>query len=303
MFKYWGFGLNIASAIVMPELLLAEFVDADVTITIGKMPKTLLGEKIVKSPLSLITDQEYTLEIKDMCRYYAGFGKTIIAEPYDSADEHSVRLFMLGTIMAAILYQRGRIPLHASAIERNGKLTLFCGNSGAGKSTLLAHLLTKGYTVFTDDICVMQLHQPDGVVYGTASYPMMKLWEGALNEIGHESFSREFKIRPNVSKYGHFFHDSFSTRALPIEKIFILQQSNDAIAISHNRIGPLQAFKLLGKQAYRYRFIASESLRPNHFAMISALIKHIPVIQTKRPTSGTSIAGFSDMIEVLMKDD
>lgn len=287
----------------MPELLPSEFKDADVTITIDKVPKTLQGEKIIKKGRALIADQEYTLEVEDICRYYAGFGKTIIAEPYNDTDEHSVRLFILGSIMAAILYQRGHIPLHASAIERNGKLILFCGNSGAGKSTLLAHLSTKGYTVFTDDICVMQLHQPEGIVYGTASYPMMKLWEGALNEIGHESFSREFKIRPHVSKYGHFFHDSFSTMALPIEKIFILQQSNDVVAISYDRVGPLQAFKLVGRQAYRYRFVAGESLRPNHFALISALIRHIPVIQTKRPPAGTSIAEFSDLIEVLLNDD
>jgi hypothetical protein len=302
MYKYWGFGLNILSAVAMPELLPAEFEEADVTITTGSVPETLQGEKITKRPFSLISDREFTLRIKDLCRYYAGFGNTVIVEPDDGADEHSIRLFILGTIMAAILYQRGHIPLHASAIERNGKLTLFCGNSGAGKSTLLAQLSTKGYTVFTDDICVMQLHQSEGTVYGTASYPMMKLWEGTLNEIGHESFNREFKIRPHVSKYGHFFHDSFSTRALCVEKIFILQQSPDTTAISYSRISPLQAFKLVERQAYRYRFVTGESLRANHFALIASLIKNIPVIQTKRPASGTSISEFLDMIEVLLKD-
>jgi energy-coupling factor transporter ATP-binding protein EcfA2 len=302
MYKYWGFGLNITSAIAMPELLPAEFENADITINIGHVPESLYSEKIIKRPFSLITAQECILSVKGLCRYYAGFGKTIVAEPNTEADEHSVRLFILGSVMAAILYQRGQIPLHASAIMRNGKLTLFCGNSGAGKSTLLAHLSTKGFTVFTDDICVMNLHQPEGLVYGTASYPMIKLWDGTLNELDNEAFNRDFKIRPHVLKYGHFFHDSFSTRALPVDKIFILQKNDDAATMSYNRISQLQAFKLVEKQAYRYRFVTGELLRASHFALIAALIKHAPVIQTSRPPSGTSISEFSDMVEVLLNE-
>lgn len=300
MHKYWGFGLKIASALAMPELIACDFEEADTTITLGQVPQTLDGSNVVKRAFSIIGNNEYILEVKGTGRYYAGHGNAIIIEPVEGIDEHSVRLFLLGTMMAAILYQRGYIPLHASAIERNGKLTLFTGNSGAGKSTLLAHLLTKGYTVFTDDICVLHYNKDDDTVYGTASYPMIKLWEDSLNKIDHSSFGREFKIRPHLPKYGQFFHDSFTMEALPIEKIFVLQATPEIQEISYTQPDPLKAFKLIEKQAYRYRFATGDALRPIHFMLMSALTKHVPVVATKRPMTGITITDFSDLIESLL---
>src|ERR1700733_4396296 len=134
MYKYWGFGLHIASEIEFPELLPADFSEADVSILIGKAPDMLEGEVVKKRAFSITGKDEYLLGIKNICRYYVSHGNRIIAEPAPGIDERSIRLFLLGTAMGALLYQRGYIPLHASAIIKDGRLMLFAGNSGAGKS-------------------------------------------------------------------------------------------------------------------------------------------------------------------------
>lgn len=301
MYQYHGFGLNIASETEMPELYPSTFDNADVTIRIGKVPDILEGKNVVKRAFSLIGENEYTLHVKNVCRYYAGHGHTIIAEPYEGIDDRSVRIFLQGTMIAAILYQRGLIPMHASAIVKEGKLTLFAGNSGAGKSTLLASLGSRGYTIFTDDICVLHHNQSNNTISGTASYPMIKLWEDAITKIGDDGYNTEFKVRPHMPKYGQFFHDRFDINAFPISKIFILNTSNATPGISHKTLNALQAFKRVEKQAYRYRFATGEKLRGLHFSLMSALTNAVPVIELSRPTGNTQdVEQFTDMVETLL---
>lgn len=45
------------------------------------------------------------------------------------------------------LGQRRYLLLHASAVERDGKVLLMTGESGAGKSTLAALLMTRGWQI------------------------------------------------------------------------------------------------------------------------------------------------------------
>jgi hypothetical protein len=301
MHNYWGFGLHIASEIEFPELLPFDFEEADVTITIGKTPDALEGEDVVQKPMSSISKDEYLLNVRDICRYYAGHGTKIVAEPVAGMDEHSIRLFMLGTVMAAILYQRGDIPLHASAIVKDGKLTLFAGNSGAGKSTLLAMLATKGYEVFTDDVCVLQ-HNTTGTneVLGTASYPMIKLWDDAISQLDNDTFTRDFKVRPLLPKYGQFFYDTFNAQALPVDKIFVLSPENSATEISVERLINVQAFKKLEKQAYKFQLITNTRLRTLHFSLLSQITNHIPVFEVRRPISGTNVEALCNTLEKLL---
>lgn len=300
MYKYHGFGLNIASEMEMPELFPHDFDEADLTISIGKVPEALNGTGVIKRAFSLIGENEYTLNVKNVCRYYAGLGTTIIAEPYEGIDDRSIRVFLLGTIMAAILYQRGKIPLHVSAVVKDGKIILFAGQSGAGKSTLLASLSKKGYTVFTDDICVLELDKDSNRITGAASYPMMKLWEDAINKIGDDTFDRDFKVRPHLPKYGQFFHDNFLIDKLPVDKVFLLNPENKTNEITANNLDSLAAFKRVEKQAYKYRFATGDRLRALHFSLMSTLVNTVPVIELHRPAAGNSIEAFSDFVETLL---
>ena len=298
MHKYWGFGLCILSEIEFPELLPADFTDADITITTGTVPADLEGENVIRKPFSIIGSNEYLLNVKNICRYCAGLGNTIIAAPQPGADLLSVRLFLLGTVMAAILYQRGSIPLHASAIVKDGRLVLFAGNSGAGKSTLLALLATKGYEVFTDDICVLKTDAAaDKALYGTASYPMIKLWEDALSKIDSTAYNKDFKVRPQLPKFGQFFYDSFNMQSLPVAAIFILSPTQTASDIQIDKMDPVQAFKKLEKQSYKHTLIAHTQLRALQFSILSQLASHVPVYEVARPLQGTNVAELSATVE------
>ena len=47
------------------------------------------------------------------------------------------------------------------------------GKPGAGKSTLMAALMKRGFTLFSDDVCVPVSGTSEGV-FMHSSYPMMK---------------------------------------------------------------------------------------------------------------------------------
>jgi hypothetical protein len=302
MHKYWGFGLRIASEIEFPELFPFDFSDADVTINFGKVPQRLESDDVVaKRAFSSVSKDEYLLNIKSICKYYAGFGNKIIAEPEPDIDEHSLRLFLLGTVMAAILYQRDSIPLHSSAIIKDNKLILFAGNSGAGKSTLLASLATKGYQIFTDDICVIKQDiNANRIAAGAASYPMIKLWEDSIAKLDDDLFTRDFKIRPKLPKYGQFFYDVFNTNWYPVDKIFILHAQNSADKIQVRQLTSVEAFKKLEKQAYRYQLITNTKLRMLHFSLMSQMVTQSPVYEVGRPAHGSTIELLFDALQNLI---
>ena len=290
MYKYWGFGLQILSQIEFPELLPCAFTDADVTIEIGPTPEKLIGDDIVKKTFSYIGKEDYLLNINNICRYYAANGNKIIAEPKPGIDEKSIRLFLLGTIMAAILYQRGSIPMHASAIVKDDKLVVFAGNSGAGKSTLLAYLTTLGYAPFSDDICVMHHNiMFSSGIYCTASYPMMKLWDDAITDLDNKEYTRNYSLRPELPKYGQFFYDTFNKAALPIDKVFILHSKLSSDNIEVSKLLAINAFRQLELQAYKNQLILGTKLRGVHFSLLSELINTIPVYNVIRPLYDTTV--------------
>jgi hypothetical protein len=47
---------------------------------------------------------------------------------------------------------RGRLLLHAGAVERDGVVVAICGRSGGGKSTLTAALVQRGFAYVTDEL-------------------------------------------------------------------------------------------------------------------------------------------------------
>ncbi len=300
MFKYWGFGLKILSEIEFPELLPYDFKIEDIKIVVGsvslptEMMQTSLGRMV-------IAEDSFFLDTYPIAKYFSSNGLNLIIEPYSAdVEPRTIRLYALATALTSILSQRKLIPIHASAVLVDGRLTLITGESTSGKSTSIAGLMKKGYEIFSDDIVVLN-PLANNLIGAFASYPMIKLWDDTVDKLQHSLFEKKtFKVRNDLNKFGFFFHDKFLTDAYPIEKIIVLSKQNIPTLISTQLID-FDAFNVLRKHLYRSFLFNTRELQLLQFHLISRLVNTCSIYNLTRPAIFDS-ENLLDFIEKIINE-
>lgn len=286
MWSYKGFGINIISEIEFPELMesdISQSSEYDLKISIGHIPNNLEGIKYETARYSYaIAKKSFLFDVKRIARYLAQDGTHIIIEIIDPhADSRTIRLYILATVMAAILIQRKRIPLHASSFFAKEKLIMLSGNSGVGKSTLLSEFIKNDFRLFSDDINIIRSENDRILV--SATYPMIKLWEESIDLLNHHFFSdRSFRIKQNMNKYGFFFHENFDFGEYPAAIFVVLKKSTESF-FSCKKLYGTDAFMAITQQIYRPILIQCSTYRKLQFELISAMTKQTSVMEVSRP--------------------
>jgi hypothetical protein len=195
-------GMTLVSEIALPELPLLQDPSPGlhpVNIRLGSVPNHL-PDAVEVDPDCFATPSQYFLRIPGIARYLVNRGAEVVIEPDANALLLDVRAYLLGSLFAVLCQQRGLLPLHASAVSHRGKVVAFAGNSGQGKSSLAAHLAQRGFTVVSDDICLIDpTHANQAIVIPTA--PWLKLWRNSLEKLGRHTeglervFSEDEKYR------------------------------------------------------------------------------------------------------------
>lgn len=169
------------------------------------VPESLPGAVWV-DPFCCLTATEWMLHVPGVARYFVRNGNEIQAQPEPGACPEDVRTYLLGSCFGVLCYQNGLLPLHASAVERHGRVTAFLGHSGAGKSTLAASLAQRGYRVISDDICLLEsCPGRQWVVHPVAGW--LKLWRATLERVG-EPVRPENRVFSRHDKYRVYLGDA-----------------------------------------------------------------------------------------------
>ncbi|MHA8103825.1 hypothetical protein [Aquirufa nivalisilvae] len=283
LFNYWAFGLKIQSDIEFPEFVNAEFDMADLAISSRQVSNKLKSKPLIEENKEAINEDEYYLEVDNVAKYYAYQGKIIDVDFNPLADSRTIRIYLLATVMAAVLHQRNCIPLHASSIKWKDGLVVLAGESGAGKSTTVSGLLKSGYSIFSDDVIVLEQEQNQDV-QARASYPMIKLWDDAIEKLQSEMFEkRDFLVKPGYEKFGFFFHEQFDRNPYPIKLIVVLK-IKEVDHVEYQELQGGEAFKEFIAQSYRPNLLHSNSLRALNYAMLIAILKNAKLVVVNRPT-------------------
>ena len=91
----------------------------------------------------------------------------ITAPPSDQPVRREERLW--GVPAALCFSRRGDLPLHASAVEVDGRALVFCGPGRFGKTTLATAFLRAGHRVLSEDlVCVRHTDRGPAVLPGPA---------------------------------------------------------------------------------------------------------------------------------------
>jgi len=299
MYKYRGFGLNIASEIPFREFSAYDFSNpADLEIIRGNTPQHLSGEDVLRRARVEFGKGEYLLKVENIANYYITNGSKAVIESLTD-DEDSIRLFFLSSGIAAALHQKGKIPLHASGVHNKDGVTLFVGESGAGKSTTVSLLQKIGYRIFTDDVCVVDnddLLKDKISVY--PSYPVIKLWSNTIDELNIDTDGlNKYKVRRHLPKVGIVTPD-IGTEKLAVGKIIVIRKDNHVSDVSIEPLTGVDVFKQLQKETYRRNQVDALDIRKEHFRVVSMISSKVPVFVLKRPGN---LKSFDDVTDCLNK--
>ncbi|MCI5133440.1 MAG: hypothetical protein D3904_18480, partial [Candidatus Electrothrix sp. EH2] len=201
----------------------------------------------------------------------------------------SMRLYLLGSCLGALLHQRGLLVMHGAAVRFNECCVLFAGPSGNGKSTLAAAFCKRGFQVLSDDVCAV-----DEQLRVVPGYPQIKLWRDAAARLDMDTDSMR-QIRLQIEKYAFNAEELFCTETLPLAAAYFLSAHNLKIFEFKNLTG-MQTFLPLRNNTYRISYLKGMGLESGHLARIGALSRQVGVTRITRPNSEFRLEELVDRI-------
>ena len=228
MFSYFAYGLGINSEIEIPEFITdANLVTSDVIVSVDRTTKIedYLSAEAIEHPWALnLTRENAIVYIKDLGVFTIKNGSTIVFIPASEAVEQQARFYIVGTVMAILLYQRKYLVLHGSVIEIAGEAVIFLGNSGDGKSTTAAALHAAGFKLVNDDVAPITIG--DRPAFLEPGFPQIKMSEETAAALGYDFESLPI-IHLDSNKRGYRPKHNFSRSPLNIKRIYVLDYGSE----------------------------------------------------------------------------
>jgi len=287
--RYSCYGLLLASEIELPDLgePLQSDADPDVVVRLDSLSGPPSGA--AELPYGLWREGTSAgVEVPDVGRYEARDGQEVVIDPVAGADPKSIRLFLLGSMLGAVMMQRGHLVLHGNAFRVGAACAVVVGHSGSGKSTLAAEFDRRGFDVLSDDVVPV-----DGDGLAIPGHPRIKLWEDALERLGIDSGGLE-RI--------HQEHDKFQlplrrneVGPLPLRWIYVLERhSGEELTLepAHGAI----TFSLLHEHTYRNELIHGSGPIAQHLQQCARLVSTARVTRVQRPAATMTVEATADAI-------
>ena len=291
--RFNAYNLSIESELTLPELLPCLSTNsADVDIRIGSVRDDGIRDGEQLGPFLWATTSALWLKVPHIARFLITDGNAITIDPEQGIDEDSIRVFLLGSALGALLFQRGYLVLHGNAIRIGDQCMVCVGHSGAGKSTLAAGFMQRGYEILADDVVPV-----DKDCQALPGFPRIKLWQDVADKLSIDTTGLR-RIRPNTEKYNYPLGELFSQTALPIRWIYILS-SDHVEAIEFHHIQGMQRFLPLRNNTYRLSFLNGLGLKADHLKLCGQLAGQIRLTRLVRPKTGFKL---DELIDHLIAD-
>jgi len=285
--QYRLFGLSLRSVIELPDLEEGEpGGKPDVEIRLGDVPQT--AHPLTQTPSGAI------LTVAGVGRFLIADGRRITVDALPEASSRNVRLFLLGTVMGLLLHQRGLLPLHANAVEIDGRAAAFLGQSGAGKSSLAAAFHDRGRRILSDDVCVVTREGATFTVQ--AGPPRLRLWRDALERSGRTPAAYE-PASDTADKYTVGTDAAARAGPTPLGAIYLLRRGEPESDVDVRPLSGMLAARALIENTYRGGAIRAVGDPAAHFEACLALSRAAPVFELIRPWSADRIGETMTWVE------
>jgi hypothetical protein len=223
MYFYWVYGLFIQSNLeipALPTLPNSASIKSDVVIHYDATPADF-DRYGCSHPLYI------DLQTKDCVmfdRRYALFilkeGREVLIQPSESQDLNQIRLYILGTVLTVLLYQRGILALHGSAVAIGDQVVGVIAPSGTGKSSTAAALYKKGHRLLSDDAVPIVFKEGRFWVY--PGYPRLKISEEVATCLDYDE-THIIEKHPECGEVSFDARHQFMEDLLPLKQIYVLE--------------------------------------------------------------------------------
>ena len=299
MSDYQLFGWRVQSALPLPELLpwRGDARAPDLIVEKGAVPPP--GQDLPSfSPAIQIGSTGVRVAIPAVATYWVEAGRRVVIEPVLPEDAPDIRVFLLGTVLAILCFQRGLLPLHASAIDIGGRVLLLSGISGAGKSTLAAAFSARGYRLLSDDLCALEVRegQPLRIL---PAFPRVKLWRDSAEQL-QVAFDELERSREELEKYHVPLAEAlFQANALPPAQIVLLRTERAPERSPPRRLIGVDALRR-HDLVHRWRLGMALGYQALIFKAMARLIDSVPVMEVTRSDDLADLPALVDSVLALV---
>lgn len=275
----------MASDIALPELApAASRRPADITIRQGPVPESTGGDPTDVATFVRGSQGELWLDFPGTLTMLITGGHTIAYRPYPGVHEDEVRLFLLGSGLAAIMMQRGFLVLHANAVVPQGSDTAIAciGDSGAGKSTMAVAMMLRGHRCLADDVC--PIGEGATILPGLAR---AKLWDDSARRLGIDTAPLS-RVRPQDAKWNLPLggHD----RAAPARiGLLVCLKPSERGDEALEEITGADRFTVLRNNVFRPEYYAAMGIETRLLGRIAELASTTQMVRLMRPAQGFEI--------------
>jgi hypothetical protein len=276
---YRAYGLSIQTDLVCPELPRHPHPAHDPDVTIALLPQQAGALRPFSGRGYQVQPGYFRLDVPGVARYRVEEGKRIFIEPLANASPEKVRLFLLGSTMGALLYQRGLFPLHGSAVETRWGGMVFVGAQGSGKSTLVAEFHRCGYRLLSDDVCAVE-GTPQELRILPAS-AQLRLCASA-----YERFGASPEACFDVDKFAVPMGDRYCPEPVPLRAIHILSDRS-AENPRFEVVRGLDRVRHLFENLYRPHFLKGQRTQSRLVSMAGMIAQRatLAVLSRRRDTT------------------
>jgi hypothetical protein len=289
VFSYWAYGLRIDADIACPELRPAPPNCDEADVSIHLLPALSEIQDISEAIYYQIRPGLFRLTVKDVGLYRVEEGKRLFIEPLKGVPIDRLRLFLLGSCMGALLYQRGLFPLHGSAVETPWGAMIFVGAQGAGKSTLAAEFHRCGFRLLSDDVCAVQAR--DNTLEVLPALTQIRLCDDAYHRLGTPA-----NAGFNVDKFVLPLGKGYCPHPVLLRAIHVLEEQNEETPRFHPLCGLDRIRRLLGN-LYRSQYLIGQKTQSDLFRLAGQIAQKAEVVSVFRRRDVNAIRNLVTFLE------
>jgi hypothetical protein len=277
---YRMFGLRVSSALQLPLQHASGGGDADINIRWG----TDLGSRQSGGGYFLPLPATGSILVEDET--------SVSVETARGARPSDLLPFLLGSAAGAIVWRRGWIALHATAVRFDDSALLFAGPRGIGKSTLAAACIDLGAELLCDDLSPIAVNADGNPCIPGVGPRRIKLWPDAVQRFAART-ELTGRVQPGLEKLEMRAAGIAEEESVRVETMICL--TDDRHAPGMRRLRGANGLSALTANLYRVYLVPSE-MRADVFHRIALLSQKLRIISVHRPEGLDAVSALAEQL-------